>query len=85
MQAELTISNTGRLLTISHNNGQLIAEILIHGFFSRAMNPENNYVFRGELDQLAAYEYLNTEVERIEERPFSLTFERSQDKKDNNI
>ena len=72
----LDISNSGRILRISRD-GETICELLIHGFLKRAMEStqiangsrsETRYTYRGEVHQIAAYEYLNTRTEQIEER-----------------
>lgn len=66
------ISQTGRSLTLySESSGQLIAEIIVHGFLARAMEMSEQigtYVYRGEMFQLAGYEYLDKENEVITER-----------------
>lgn len=73
----LIISESGKLLTIKHSNGRIIAEILVHGHLKRVMQACENdedilagraNIFRGELHQLAGYEYLNKEEECIEEK-----------------
>jgi hypothetical protein len=67
-------SNSGRILKLfNQETDQLIAEILIHGFLSRAalmssLAGNGSYVYRGECFQLAAYEYLDTQSEIITER-----------------
>jgi hypothetical protein len=76
--AEINISETGRLLRIIHpGNGRIIAEILVHGHLKRVIAACDNSepiqhgranIFRGELFQLAGYEFLNTENESIEEK-----------------
>ena len=68
----IRFSDSGRILQIyNEENGQLIAEILVHGFLKRAVESssnEGNYIFRGELTQLAAFEYLDIITESITER-----------------
>jgi glutamine cyclotransferase len=77
MSVLLTISDSGRVLTIKHSTGRVIAEILVHGHLKKVLeNIDNNNpiakgianIFRGELYQLAGYEWLNTDYEIIEEK-----------------
>jgi len=76
-QCILSISNTGRIAQLFHNNGRLIAEILIHGPLLRvAQNcheeapiiPGRPNVYRAECFGLAGYEYLNVTEESIQEK-----------------
>ncbi|SRR6266568_5601607 len=79
MQQEVTlqISNSGRIGKITAKNGRIIAEFLIKGYLAKALNNaiKDNPIekgkvnlFRGELKQLAPYEYLDTREEEIFER-----------------
>jgi hypothetical protein len=74
---KLVISETGKIAQIFHENGRLVAEILVHGPLLKtalACHKElpivigRPNVFRGELYGLAGWEYLNVEEERIEEK-----------------
>lgn len=73
----LDISDTGHSAELRLENGRIIAQFLVHGLLKRvaenclsdlAIQNGRPNIFRGELFQLAAYEYLNVEDERIEER-----------------
>ncbi len=73
----LDISSSGRLAELRLNNGRIIAQFLVHGLLKRVSEnciSANEIlvgrpnIFRGELFQLASYEYLNREEERIEEK-----------------
>ena len=75
--ALVEVSDSGRILTILHKNGRLIAEVLVHGHFKRVLeaceNDEEIFrgranIFRGELFQLAGYEFLNKQDETIQEK-----------------
>ena len=71
------VTESGKILRLFHENGRLVAEILVHGPLNRVLqNCEDELpiisgrpnVFRGELFGLAGYEYLNCDTEVIEER-----------------
>lgn len=73
----LEISDSGKFAEIRLENGRIIAQFLIHGLLKRvAENCMNGTeiisgrpnIFRGELYQLAPYEYLNDRDEQIEEK-----------------
>lgn len=74
MIVELKFSDSGRVLEIlsdpltGSENQKTIARILVHGFLRRAIEASNNYIFHGEFFQLANYEYLDLDHERIVER-----------------
>lgn len=77
----LEVSQTGKTVRIIHENGRVIAELLVHGCLARvAENCARNEpiiagrsnLFRGELYQLAPYEILNFAEEFIVERDQSL-------------
>lgn len=62
------IENNGKICTIRNKQGVVLAEILVHGFLERALDSNGIYVFRGELYQLAQYEYLDKENQMITEK-----------------
>ena len=77
MQVNMEISPSGRLLRLTHSNGRIIAEILIHGPLRQIVdNCESDMpivrgrpnIFRGELFGLAGYEILDTASECIKEK-----------------
>lgn len=77
LPALITISESGRVLTIRHSSGRVIAEVLVHGHLKKVLENINDSqpiskgianIFRGELYQLAGYEWLNTDYEIIEEK-----------------
>ena len=77
MQVTLALTNSGRILTLTAINGRIIAEILVHGSLSdvlsnclteKPITKGRANIFRGELFQLAGYEVLDTENERIIEK-----------------
>lgn len=76
MTFNIEFSALGRTVRILNaTNGNLIAEILVHGFLKRAFDSSefvdagaSRYVFRGELFQLAGYEFLDIPNEQITER-----------------
>jgi hypothetical protein len=72
MNIKAIISESGKILQLFNaDTGCMIAEILVHGFLNRAMDMsamEGNYIFRGELFQLAGWEFLNINEELISER-----------------
>jgi len=70
MIVELKFSDSGRVLEIlsASDPEKTIARILVHGFLRRAIEASNNYIFHGEFFQLANYEYLDLDHERIVER-----------------
>jgi hypothetical protein len=66
-----------RVMRITHDNGRIIAELLVHGALSRVMDNCDTEapivkgtasIFRGELFQLAGYELLDIENECIREK-----------------
>ncbi len=73
----LDISDSGKFAELRLNNGRIIAQFLVHGLLKRVSEncvSRNEIlagrpnIFRGELFQLASYEYLNREEEMIEEK-----------------
>ena len=77
IQLNFYISPSGRICRLITLNGRIIAEFLVHGYLLQAAeNAVNNSkiergrinIFRGELKQLAPYEYLDTKEEDICER-----------------
>ena len=73
----LDISESGKTAELRLENGRIIAQFLIHGLFKKVSENCINgsgiitgrpNIFRGELFQLASYEYLNIEEEKIEEK-----------------
>jgi hypothetical protein len=77
MTTKLVFNPTGKIVQIFHENGRLIAQILVHGPLAEVAQNCAEYqpiikgrpnVFRGELFGLAGYEFLNVLEERIEER-----------------
>jgi hypothetical protein len=73
----LSITKSGRIARVSAPNGRIIAEFLVKGFLNKALhNAVSNLpiekgrvnVFRGELRQLAPYEYLDIKEEDIYDR-----------------
>lgn len=68
MQVNLEVSNTGRSIRIYNESGSLRAVLIIHGFLDRALLSQGNYVFYGEMYQLAGYERIDVENEVIYEQ-----------------
>lgn len=77
MKCTIEVSTSGRIARIVHENGRVVAEMLIHGPLAKVMehcdgrapilNGRAN-IFRGELWGLSGYEILNINEERIEEK-----------------
>lgn len=71
MLVNISFSESKRVCRIHDaDTGNLIAELLIHGFLSRAVDmgrEHGKYIFRGEVTQLAGFEFLNIEQECITE------------------
>lgn len=73
----LDISDSGKFAEIRLESGRIIAQFLVHGLLKRVAEncrfeneilPGRPNIFRGELFQLAGYEFLNRENETIEEK-----------------
>jgi hypothetical protein len=80
IQVSLYLSPSGRLGKITTTNGRIIAEFLIKGYLLQAAENAIHQlpiekgkinIFRGEIKQLAPYEYLDTQEEDIFDRPFT--------------
>ena len=74
---KVTLSDSGRILRIIADNERIIAEILVRGYLKAAIlnaiadekiEKGRINVFRGELKQLAPYEYLDVSEEEIMEK-----------------
>lgn len=77
ISTKLEISDSGKIVKIFHENGRLIAEVLVKGpLLQAALNCHDNVpivtgrpnVYRAECFGLAGWEYLNCETEQIEEK-----------------
>ena len=73
----LDISDSGKFAELRLLNGRIIAQFLVHGLLKRVADncisgneilSGRPNIFRGELFQLASYEYLNVAEEKIEEK-----------------
>lgn len=73
----LDISDSGRLAQLRLESGRIIAELIVHGLLKRVAEnciQSNDIlagrpnIFRGELYQLAGYEYLDKESESVLEK-----------------
>src|SRR5260221_14233507 len=73
IRTNLSISESGRVMTITATNGRIIAEILVHGPLKQVIENCLNEasiqkgranIFRGELWGLSGYEFLDVESER---------------------
>jgi hypothetical protein len=77
MTTNLELSESGKILYLTHPNGRKIAEILVHGPLASVLENCNQEkpllkgrpnIYRGELFGLAGYELLDVENERIIEK-----------------
>ena len=70
-------SPSGKIWKLQAPNGRIIAEILVHGPLRAVVEnaeegkkilPGRANIFRGELFGLCPWEFLNVDLERIEEK-----------------
>jgi len=73
----LEISDSGKLAEIRMESGRIIAQFVVHGLLKKVAEHCNSgseilagkaNIFRGELYQIAPYEYLDREKEVVLER-----------------